>query len=230
MTYGSPCWYNVYNNLITYDFSVNANYVFYLINKKRVSELRGPALVCLSASDKKLAWYFVNIAVLVFLMGQNPECPGYNYWKYWFSSCAGIQNVQDIIIEITNTRQVYIQRVGLFLPPPLLIKSVYASIRCTWYKYTKKQTGIGLPTQYRFNVGPASQPIAGSMLVNHFQRWPNNETELGGCPVFTLTAIRVRFYPPKGHYSDNTIHWPNCEIMLGHHLRRLANIIPTKTP
>ena len=27
---------------------------------------------------KKLA-FFVNIAVLVFLMGQNPKCPGYNY-------------------------------------------------------------------------------------------------------------------------------------------------------
>ena len=28
--------------------------------------------------NKKIALYFVNITVLVFLMGQNPKCPGYN--------------------------------------------------------------------------------------------------------------------------------------------------------
>ena len=28
---------------------------------------------------------------------------------------------------------------------------------------------------------------------------------------------------------DNTIHWPNADVMLGHCLRRLANIIPIKT-
>ena len=28
---------------------------------------------------------------------------------------------------------------------------------------------------------------------------------------------------------DNTIHWPNDDVMLGHCLRRLANIIPIKT-
>ena len=50
---------------------------------------------------------------------------------------------------------------------------------------------VGLTTQYRFNAGPASQPIAGSMLVNRIRRWPNIETELGDCPVFALTAIRV---------------------------------------
>ena len=75
-----------------------------------------------------------------------------------------------------------------------------------------------VPTQYRFNVGPASQPIAGSMHVNRIRRWPNIETKLGDCPVFALTAIRVTLSPPKGHYPDNTIHWVNYEIMLGHRL------------
>ena len=74
---------------------------------------------------------------------------------------------------------------------------------------------VGLPTQYRFNTGPASQPIAGSMPVNIIRRWPNIETELGYCPVFALTD----------NYPDNTIHWPNCEIRLGHRLRRWDNII-----
>ena len=121
------------------------------------------------------------------------------------------------------SRQVYLQRVGLFLPPPSLISQVYSSIRCTW------SHNVGLPTQYRFNVGPASQPIAGSMPFNRIRRWPNIETGLGDCPVFALTAIWVTLYAPKGHYQDNTIHWPNCEIMLGHRLQRWANIIPTKT-
>ena len=67
---------------------------------------------------------------------------------------------------------------------------------------------------------PASQPIAGSMPVNRIRRWPNIETELGDFPVFALTAIGVTLYPLKVHYPDNTIHWPNCEIMLGHRLRR----------
>ena len=29
--------------------------------------------------------------------------------------------------------------------------------------------------------------------------------------------------------TDDTIHWPNADVMLGHCLRRLANIIPIKT-
>ena len=49
----------------------------------------------------------------------------------------------------------------------------------------------GLRTQYRFNFGPALQPIVGSMPVNRIRRWPNIETELGDCPLFALTAIRV---------------------------------------
>ena len=35
-------------------------------------------LGCMSAMDKKSAYYFVNIIVLVFLIGQKPECPGYD--------------------------------------------------------------------------------------------------------------------------------------------------------
>ena len=119
-------------------------------------------------------------------------------------------------------RQVYLQRVGLFLPPPPQIS------QCTRLYYVPGTYNVGLPIQYRFNVGPALQPIAGSMLVNRIRRWPNNETELGDCPVFALTAIRVTLYALKGHYPDNTIHWANCEIMLGHRLQRLANIITTK--
>ena len=75
-------------------------------------------------------------------------------------------------------RQVYLQRVGLFLPPPSLI------CQCTRLYDVPGTHNVGLPTQSRVNVGPASQPIVASMPVNHIRRWPNIETELGDCPVF----------------------------------------------
>ena len=48
-----------------------------------VHEHQGPALVCLSAIDKKLAEYclIITMYLLVFLMSQNPKCPGYNQEK-----------------------------------------------------------------------------------------------------------------------------------------------------
>ena len=42
--------------------------------------------------------------------------------------------------------------------------------RVCWVPRTKD---VGLPTKFRFNVGPASQPIAGSMPVNRVGRWLN---------------------------------------------------------
>ena len=134
-------------------------------------------------------------------MGQNPKCPGF--------------------IESRTQVPVYLQLVGLFLPPPTLIS------QCTRLYDVPGIHNVGLPTQYRLKIGPASQSIVGLMLVNRIRRWPNIETELRDCPVFVLTAIRVKLYAPKGHYRypDNTIHWPNCEIMLGHRLRGWANII-----
>ena len=92
-------------------------------------------------------------------------------------------------------RQVYLQRVGLFLPPPSLIS------QCTrLYDVPGTHHGthnVGLPTQYRINAGKAWQPIAGSTPVNRIRRWPNFETELGYCPVCALTAIRETLYPPE---------------------------------
>ena len=37
---------------------------------------------------------------------------------------------------------------------------------------------IGLPTKFRFNVGPASQLIDGSMQINRLRRWPNTDLSL----------------------------------------------------
>ena len=34
---------------------------------------------------------------------------------------------------------------------------------------------------------------------------------------------------PVPETPDNTMHWPNVDVMLGHCLRRSTNIIPIKT-
>ena len=43
---------------------------------------------------------------------------------------------------------------------------------------------LGLPTKFRLNVGPALQPIAGSMPVNRLRRWPS--TNLSPGLLYTL--------------------------------------------
>ena len=70
------------------------------------------------------------------------------------------------------------------------------------------------------------------MLVQRLRRWPDIETALGDCPVF---AENAHYYDgdaftsrrQKSHYPDNTIYWPDADVMVGHLLWCWANIIPT---
>ena len=155
----------------------------------------------------------------------------------------------------------YLQRV--FLPPP---SPVLANIHSMLAYDVPHTEDVGLPTKFRFNVGPASQPIAGSMPINHPRRWPNtnpslsllytlrkyvaftqccfnvypqysllarHETALGDCTLFSDcckgVTMRVTLSIPAPETPNNTIHWSNADAMLGHCLRRWANIIPIKT-
>ena len=69
-----------------------------------------------------------------------------------------------------------------------------------------------------------------SMLTHSLRRWPVIETALGDCTVFSDCCIMLMtFKIPASETPDNTIHWPNVDVMLGHRLRRWANFIPTKT-
>ena len=145
--------------------------------------------------------------------------------------------------------KIYLQRV--FLPPPSpVLASIYSILllpvdRAAACLYTRIQD-VGLSTLFRFNVRPVSQPIAGSMPVNRlrcwpntnstlsvvyfafsmlsysFRRWPYIEIALRNCPVYAgvLRKAGYAFLPrrQKGH-----------DVMIGHRLRRWANIIPTKT-
>ena len=60
-----------------------------------------------------------------------------------------------------------------------------------------------------------------SMLAQRLRRWSDIETKLADCPVFAWTAIQVMLFSSRRQkipYPDNTIHWPNADIMLGHRL------------
>ena len=179
---------------------------------------------------------------------------------YRSSSWARILIVWDIIKERTKETSSDISS-RVFLPPPLLVLANNHSI----LTYDVPRTeDVGLPTKFRFNVGPALQPIAGSMLVNRLWRWTNTKLSLGllynlrkhvtfnHCffNVDPQSSTLARHWNSIGwlyrvfwllHYAGDTFTsrrqkhqitryiGPNADVMLGHRLRRLANIIPTKT-
>ena len=67
------------------------------------------------------------------------------------------------------------------------------------------------------------------MVTHNFRRWPVIETPLGDCTVFSdCCIIRVTLYILAPETPENTMHWPNADVMLGHLLQSWANIIPTK--
>ena len=67
------------------------------------------------------------------------------------------------------------------------------------------------------------------MLTHSLRRWPVIETTLGDCSVFSDCCImRVTLSIPAPETPDNTIHWPNADVMQDPRLQRWANVIPTK--
>ena len=103
------------------------------------------------------------------------------------SSWARILNVQHkirdcslvkspIYLRKEPRRQVKIYLRRVFLPPP---SPMLANILSILAYDVPRTEDVGLPTKFRFNVGPASQPIAASMPVNRLRGWPNTNTTLG---------------------------------------------------
>ena len=129
-------------------------------------------------------------------------------------------------------RQVYLQSVGLSFrhhgrcwPTYILCRVSFSLLNVTSHTLISQCTCLYdvqvWYTQCRpthpINVGPASQSIPVSMTVNCIQCWPilkHNWVIVRDCSDCHTGALTL--YSPKGHYPDNTIHWPNCEIMLGH--------------
>ena len=120
-----------------------------VITREGIPELRDPALVCLSAIDKKAV--------------------------YWSSSWARILNVQDIIKERTKETSSNISSPCI---PSITIAGAgqhlfNTCLRCTAYRGCRPTLNPG------FNVGPALQPIAGSMPLNNLQCSPNTVCDAG---------------------------------------------------
>ena len=109
---------------------------------------------------------------------------------YWSSSWA----IDKIIY--------YVQRV--FLPPP---SPVLANIHSIVAYDVPRTKDVDLPTKFRFNVGPASQPIDGSISVNCLRRWPSTNPSLG------------LLYTMRKHVTS-----PNAVSMLTHNLQRWPDI------
>ena len=72
---------------------------------------------------------------------------------------------------------------------------------------------VGLPTRFRFNVGPASHHIARSMTFNRLRCWPNTNLTLG--LLYSLLCTST---------SANTCHSPRAVSMLNYSLRRWPSI------
>ena len=101
---------------------------------------------------------------------------------------------------------------------------------------------VGLPTEFRLNLESESQPIAGSMPVNRLRRWPNTNPSLDllilcantwhSLNAVSMLTHSLRRWPgieTAVDYAGDAIHWPKTDVMLGHGLRRWANIIPIRT-
>ena len=69
----------------------------------------------------------------------------------------------------------------VLLPPP---SPVLTNIHAILAYDVPDTENVGPPIKFRLIVGPALQPIAGSMPVNHLRRWPN--TNLSPGLLYTL--------------------------------------------
>ena len=67
----------------------------------------------------------------------------------------------------------YRQKIGFIFSKNNSVSPVLASIHPILAYDVPRTENVGLPTKFRFNVGPASQLIADSMPVNRLRRWPN---------------------------------------------------------
>ena len=111
---------------------------------------------------------------------------------------------------------------------PILVQCWTIVAAHCWFNTDQSSTTLA---QRYFNTGSArhtSTPASTATAVRL-----TNVASMLTLPNSTATiALLVTFIArlKKDHYPDNMIHWPNCEIMLGHRsLRCWANFIPNKT-
>ena len=109
----------------------------------------------------------------------------------------------SVLVFLIGQNPICLRRVILSPPSPVLanIHSILA--------YEVPDTGdVGIPTKFRFNVGPALQPIAGSMPVNRLRRWPS--TNLSPGLLYTLrkhVSSNQYCFNVDPHSSTLARHW-----------------------
>ena len=124
-----------------------------------------------------------------------------------------------ILLMKEPRRQVKIYLHRLFLP---LALPVLANIHLTCLiplnrvaAYLYDLHDVALLAQFRFNVGPVSQPIAGSMPTNCLRRWLNTTPTLG------------RLYNWRQHPSKHMPFTQNCfKVGAGPTLKQNWVIVP----
>ena len=67
-----------------------------------------------------------------------------------------------------------------------------------------------VPTQFRFNLGPVSQPIASLMPTNNLRRWPSTTPRLG-----LLYTQRQHGKQTRAIHPIHLGRWPSIETALG---------------
>ena len=96
----------------------------------------------------------------------------------------------------------------LFQPPSPVLANIHSILA-----YDVPDTeDVGLPTKFRFNVGPALQPIASSMPVNRLRR--THSTNLS--PVCCILCANT-WYKTNGvsMFTHSLRRWPVIETALG---------------
>ena len=83
-----------------------------------------------------------------------------------------------------------------------------------WFFYTTVYSNHWTANQCWFNVDPTCLTIA------------QHSVYIG---YLAAIAIGVTISSPVARKDTTQIHWPSCEIMLGHRLLRWANNLPTET-
>ena len=149
---------------------------------------------------------------------------------------------------------IYLRRVLLPSPSPVL-----ANIHSILAYDVHRTEDEGLPTKFGSMLVQRRSPLlvqcrsivhdAGPTLIHHWvcfilclntwhspnavlmwtpslRRWPVIETALGDSWLLHYAGT---LSTPAPETPDNMIHWPNVDVLLGHRLRRWANIILTKT-
>ena len=150
-------------------------------------------------------------------------------------SIAGAGHIHPILASESCCACLYIHRCRPTHPISAQYRTTVAD-HC-WFNDDKLSTTLA---QHYSNTGSAvylrqHPKLTRVIYLILSQCWANVfnvDPTQGDCSWFVWTVMRVTHFSSrrqKNHYPDNTIHWTNADVMMGHRVRRFANIIPAKT-